>query len=320
MKSLITHFVILLALSIPMLQCQEPTRRDAFKHYPELNQKKPDIVSPFFSKEGKTYVVAVNRDSLFAVIDVTLGNDRDICKQLVTDTTDFPTLAMSGLHAEKELAEIETITGRTLEEITGLGRPNGLSHSGFMAKDEDIRSVLIADNRIVKKLSLTHPQLAEPLFHVLNMMDQDLSLKRWNMARHQWDHIRYFYYHGHKVFVKAMDTKGGQLSIFDDGIQGAFHIQLWRDIKPAEKALLDKHYTHLTVSQRDTLETLLSSMNTGEMEPQYIMRYGFYEGHTYWRTDPIAIAFIFGLLPLQEIESLFPGKLYGLMTTHHITQ
>ncbi len=50
------------------------------------------------------------------------------------------------------------------------------------------------------------------------------------------------------------------------------------------------------------------------MEPQYIMRYGFYEGHAGWRTDPIAIAFIFGLKSLSEIESSFPGRLHEIQT------
>lgn len=52
------------------------------------------------------------------------------------------------------------------------------------------------------------------------------------------------------------------------------------------------------------------------MHPQYIMRYGFYEGHTYWRTDPVAIAFIFSLKDLEEMEEAFPTKLYEILTGH----
>jgi hypothetical protein len=52
------------------------------------------------------------------------------------------------------------------------------------------------------------------------------------------------------------------------------------------------------------------------MQPQYIMRYGFYEGHTYWRTDPVSIAFIFGLKDLEEMEEAFPAKLYEMLTGH----
>ena len=57
-------------------------------------------------------------------------------------------------------------------------------------------------------------------------------------------------------------------------------------------------------------------MQTGEMEPYYVMRYGFYEGHTPWRVDPIAIAFIFGLRSLDEIEADFPGRLYETLAGH----
>ena len=53
----------------------------------------------------------------------------------------------------------------------------------------------------------------------------------------------------------------------------------------------------------------LSSFHTGEMVPYYIMRYGFYEGHTGYRAEPIAIAFIFGLKSLEQIESAFEGRL-----------
>jgi len=52
------------------------------------------------------------------------------------------------------------------------------------------------------------------------------------------------------------------------------------------------------------------------MLPYYIMRYGFYEGHTDYRADPIAIAFIFGMRSLEEIEAAFEGRLYEVLTQH----
>jgi hypothetical protein len=39
------------------------------------------------------------------------------------------------------------------------------------------------------------------------------------------------------------------------------------------------------------------------------MRYGFYEGHTFWRVDPVAMAFIFGFKSLEELDGIFEGKL-----------
>ena len=64
------------------------------------------------------------------------------------------------------------------------------------------------------------------------------------------------------------------------------------------------------------LENKLSSMHFSEMAPFYIMRYGFYEGHTNYRTDPIAISFVFGLRSLVELEKTFKGKLYTTLMNH----
>ncbi|MCK4835997.1 MAG: hypothetical protein KAT17_05135, partial [Candidatus Aminicenantes bacterium] len=62
----------------------------------------------------------------------------------------------------------------------------------------------------------------------------------------------------------------------------------------------------------------LCSIHFSEMAPYYIMRYGFYEGHTDYRADPIAIAFIFGLKSLKEIDNIFQGKLYTTLSNHFV--
>lgn len=287
-----------------------------YKIYPEVNEEKPNLPSPFFDDNNKEFVIAVTKENKYAIIPITLSNDRDICKQLIVDTTDFPHLANTGLHSDDELNQTESITGWPLNKITELGRPNGLSQAGFMAENENILSVLKGDNQLVRQMGLTHPQLAKPIFHVLNMMDMDLALNRWNMAKHRWDNIQYFYYNNQTVYVDVGDTKGGQKSIFNDNIEGAFHINLWREFDNSETTFLNEHYKHLTIQEQEKVKTLLSNMNSGEMEPQYIMRYGFYEGHTYWRTDPIAIAFIFGFKSLKELDKIFDGNLYEILTTH----
>jgi hypothetical protein len=316
-KSLLFFFFLPL-LFLPVLAQSNKVdfEKIPFKIYPELNDIKPDLHSPFLSTDNKEFVIAVTKENKFAIIPVTLSNDREICQQLIINEADFPALAKTGLHSEDELDQIKSITGRSLEEITELGRPNCLSQGGFMAADEDVLSVIKADNQIVQKLGLTHPQLAKPLFHVLNMMDTDLALNRWNMARHRWENIQYFYYNNCQVFVEAEDTKGGQLSIFDDGIEGGFYIRLWREFNEEESQLLKNKYGELPPAKFNSLQNLLSTMNTGEIEPQYIMRYGFYEGHTYWRTDPITISFIFGLKPLAEIEKAFEGELFNVLKNH----
>ena len=68
-------------------------------------------------------------------------------RQTDVDETDFPVLAATGLHDNDMLDRITTITGRSLDELNRLGRPNGLSSSGFFADDEDIISVLKATTR-----------------------------------------------------------------------------------------------------------------------------------------------------------------------------
>lgn len=287
-----------------------------FVLYPEVQDIKPDLPSPFKTKEGKEYVIAETKMNKYAIVEVTLTNTREICKQLVIDSIDFPHLAKTGLHSEIELNKTKTITGRTLDVITSLAQPTALSQAGFLAADEDIISVLKGDNHIVKKMGLTHPQMAAPLFHVLNMMDTDLALNRWNMAKHQWENIHHFWYHGKQVYVEVEDTKGGQKSIFDDHIKGGFFIKLWRPFSNKETMELEACYSHLTPDALDQLKKSISSINIGEMEPQYIMRYGFYEGHTYWRADPIAISFIFGLKSLEELNQIFKGKLYQVFIQH----
>lgn len=286
--------------------------------YPQVLETRPELPSPVSTATGETYVVAVTSGGKYAVIPVTLDNELSFCRQLVVDTADFPVLAETGLHSAERLETMTSITGRSLDEITRLGRPGGLSQGGFMAEDENIRSVLTGDNRLVSQLGLTHPALAEPLFHVLNMMATDLSLNRWNMAKHRWDNIRYFYYYDQVVHVMAEDTKGGQQSIFDDGIEGGFFIKIWRELESEERQYLQEQYAHLPPEAFQELRTRLSSLNTGEMQPQYIIRYGFYEGHTYWRTDPLTIAFIFGLKSLEELDRAVEGRLYERLTTHYV--
>ena len=284
--------------------------------YPQVNETRPDLPSPFKSGDDQEFVVAVTREGKYAVVPVTPSNDRKICKQLIVDFEDFPSLAATGLHSETELNRIETITGRSLDEITALGRPDALSYNGFMAEDETILSVIKADNMVVRRLGLTHPQMAKPLFHLLNLMETDLELNRWNLARHRWEHIQYFIYNGRKVFVEAQDTKGGQQSIFDDGIKGGFYINVRSDLSTDETAYLNQRYGHLPPEEFAEMIQVLSSFNTGEIQPQYIMRYGFYEGHTFWRVDPISLAFIFGMKDLVEIEDVFTGELDTILTNH----
>jgi hypothetical protein len=137
-------------------------------------------------------------------------------------------------------------------------------------------------------------------------------------AEHRWKNIQSVLYNGKTVLLNAGDTKGAQRSIFDDGLDdGSFWIEIGRNLEAGERAFLADKYGHLAPEQRGVLVKRLSSITTGEMEPHYIMWYGFYEGHTGWRADPLAIAFIFGLRSLEELEQAFPGGLYEALTEHY---
>jgi hypothetical protein len=308
-KILLYSFLLLLVPNTNRCQILIDTDTLHHKLYPAENTDTVDLPSPFLTPDGREFVVALTSEGGYAIIPVTLSNERRICHQLIVDSLDFPSLATTGLHEEQQLVRLDSVTGRSLTEITALAQPGSLSTSGFLAAGEDIRSVLIADNRVVKKMQLNHPVLAKSLFHVLNLMDEDLKLDRWNMAHHEWEHITGFWYNNKFISVRAFDTKGGQRSIFDDGIMGAFHIQLWRELSSQEITLLQKEYAHLPGDRFQKMLDHLSQIDIGEMQPQYIMRYGFYEGHTFWRADPLATALIFGWIELDQLMQLFPASL-----------
>jgi HEAT repeat protein len=281
----------------------------AYPVYPETVPSRPSLPSPLKTPDGAEYVLTLTSSAEWAVFPVTPGAIEPGRPQLAVDAADFPALAANGLHAEDELARTRMIPGRSIAEITELGRPGALSTDGFMPENEDVLSILLADNRLVARLGLKHPDLARPLYHVWNMMLTDLGLDRWNMSAHRWGNIRYFLYNGKTVLVDASDSKGGQESIFEDGLGGAFGIDIRRDLTAVEDAFLRKRYARLGVDRLTALKEKLTHIQTGEMEPHYIQWYGFYEGHTDWRTDPVVIAFLFGLRSLDEIESAFPEGL-----------
>jgi hypothetical protein len=292
--------------------------------YPLTMEQPPGLTSPCVAEDGTEWVTARTREGRYALVDVTVPDWNRVevryfgSNVLAADTADFPSLAQTGLHAEAELAKTKAINGRPLAEINELARPGRLSHSGFLAEDEDVISVLKGDDLLVRKLGLTHPQLARPLLHMWNVIlqEQKHGLGAWNGGPHAWVHFDHFLYNGKRIFYEAHFTKGGQKSPFGDGIEGTVHVFLKREMEPAEVKFLEKLYLRLGPEKLAVLKRLLSGLTTGELEPFYIVHYGFYEGHTEWRTDPIAIAFIFGLRSLEEIEAAFPDRLDEVLAVH----
>lgn len=296
--------------------------RKVYRCYPKVLRRKPDFPSPHITSDDAEVVTVIMKNGWYAIFPVTVENGKTLDyekelwgkgRQLEVDSVDFPTLAWSGLHSMAELNQTKMITGRSIVEITEIGRSGRSSGAGFMGDDEDILSVLKGDNKLVEALDLKHLKLAKPLFHIWNMILIDKELGQLGRF---WNQVDYVLYHGKEVVVKAESYKGWQQSIFDDEILGRFEIEISRELSRDEKAFLREKYAHLTDRQMAEFIQKLSTIHTGEMVPYYIMRYGFYEGHTDYRADPIAIAWIFGLRSIQQIEAAFNGKLYETLTGH----
>ena len=291
--------------------------------YPEILSNSPGIPSPLTIEDGTEIVTCFSLDGRYFLTPVTMENGEPLDyengqwygkgRQLDVDSTDFPTLARTGVHSEKELNQTKTITGKSISEITQRGRPEAYSTAGFMSHDEDIISVLRGDNRLASQLGATHLQIAKPLFHVFNVI---ITVKKDS----ERGNVKGIIYNNRKIYLKFWGSKGWQESIFNDEILGYWQIEIWRELDQEEKAFLSRKYPDLTEGEMAELLKKLSYIHTGEMVPYYIMRYGFYEGHTSYRADPIAIAFIFGLRSIQEIEGAFEGNLYETLKKHFLDE
>lgn len=287
---------------------------ESLKLYPHVYDRMPPISSPFTMKDGTEIVVAFTKEKKYVCFPVTVENGELMIyshgggggkgKQLKVDSTDFPTLAETGLHSEIELDQTKTITNRSVAIITESGRPERSSGAGFMAHDEDILSVLKGDNRLVQQMGLTHPQTAKALFHV------------WNLVFMPYQDIEFLLYNGKRIYLEIRGSKGWQYSIFEDEIEGQYTLKIWRELEPGEKAFLKKKYPDLDDELMARLIGDLSHIDTGEMAFYYIMRYGFYEGHSDFRADPISVAFIFGLKTLEDIENALGGDMVRALNEH----
>lgn len=283
---------------------------------PHRLDTRPPIPSPYETELGHDIVLTTTPDGQYMLMPVTLENGERKGLQQYVNAEDFPTLAQTGFHCEQALDRLRTVTGRSIAEITELARPDRLSTSGFVAEDEDVISVIKGDNRLARKLGLSHAELVKPLFHVLNLIEQNQTHK--NYLTYQGHRAEYppVLYHGKEIRIKVEFTRGGQKSIFTDELDGALAIRIYRDLELAERDYLDRAYAHLSQTERQDLVAKLSSMFVGEMVMYYAKWHGFYEGHTGWRADPITVAFLFGLKDLAQIDAAFDGKLYRVLTEH----
>ncbi len=314
MKSLCFKLTLCSLFLIIPLKASETPRPDAkeiqaggrtYILYPHTYEECPDLPSPFISGDNEEFLISQTGKE-FTIIPVTVengepfdyvgGNFSNKGRQLEVDAKDFPMLAETGLHSEKKLEGTLSITGRPLSEINRLGRPGILSGSGFMGEDEDIISVMQKDNRIVSALGLIHPRLSRPLFQIFNII-----LARMNPSIRVFPENKILY-NRNWVSVKYQAGKGWQESIFDDEILGFWQIEIKRDFTPEENKFFAEKFQALDEQEKSELKERLSHIRIGEMVPFYIQRYGFYEGSTPYRADPLAISFIFGLKSLEEIS------------------
>jgi hypothetical protein len=294
------------------------------KFPPDLYDDKPGLPSPVLSEAGRELVLVKTDNDRYTWFDVTVENGEpfDYKKrfygkgnQLLSDAESFPSLARRGLHSDRELLQTKVITGRSVSQITVDGRPWGSSGVGFMAEDETILSVIRADNSTVKSLGLTHPDLARPLFHLWNISRESEKLGT-DPVTGNWVHVAAMIYNGYEVKIKIAGGRGWQESIFNDEILGTGHIEIWRELDPEEMAFLSEHYQDLSPDQIAALQKALSLIRTGEMVFFYINRYGFYEGHTEYRVDPLAVALVFGLRSVDDVHRASGGDLYSYFNSH----
>ncbi|MFO7692289.1 MAG: hypothetical protein R6V57_04290 [Vicinamibacterales bacterium] len=292
---------------------QVASGQETYALYPATLKTQPRLPSPYRSDGLEVVTARLDRET-YALVPVTITPG--IAKRpweapLAIDGEDFPTLARTGRHSDAELDRTRSITGRSLAEIHELALPGRLSDSGFIAEDEDVLSVLKGDNKLVASLGLTHAELARPLLHVCTLVGE---LYPDSGAQHNL----VVFYGGQQVSLEVSFSRGGQKSIFQDGLEGAWTIKIRRDLSEKERAFLDAAYGRLGAARRASMTERLTEMLTGEMQPFYIYRYGFYEGHTAWRTDPVAISFMFGLRSIEQIEAAFGGQLDHVLTRHFI--
>ena len=296
-----------------------------YKLYPILYDNIPAISSPCNYRDSLETIIIVTRDGKYGIAPVTMENGKPLLYsyrlgtfmgkdvQFSVDAGDFPDLAKTGLHREEQLDQKDRITGIPIPVINCTAKPDAYSYAGFMAQDEDLISILKADNASVRSIGLTHPDLARPLFHIWNLLLLEMDLGNWGRF---YDHIPSFYYNGHLLNLEASGSKGWQISIFFDEVQGRHNIHIDRELTTDEKNYLQDHYGHLDPGQMDELCTKLTNLNISEMHSYYIMRYGFYEGHTEYRCDPFTVALVFGLRTLQELDQAASGRLYTHLTEH----
>ncbi|MBN2175646.1 MAG: hypothetical protein JW731_16065 [Bacteroidales bacterium] len=325
MKIIDCTLLLYLSIETSIVFSQQPV----YYLYPQTYDFLPDIESPGVFQDSIETITILTKEGKYGIAPVTVENGKPLYYSYKLGafmgkdnqmhcSADFPELAKTGLLSEEHLNKKDFITGIPIDVINCTARPNGYSFSGFIAEDEDIISVLKSDNQLVKTLGFKHHQMAKPLFHVWNLILKEIELGKWG-ARF-YDNIKSFYYNGNLIKFETSGSKGWQISIFFDEVEGRYNIHTSRELTHNEMQYLSEKYLFLNDDEMNQLKDKLSRLDFSEMLPYYIMKYGFYEGHTDYRCDPVAIAFIFGLKSLQEIDDALQGNLYQSLIDHYTSE
>lgn len=326
MRKIILVKIFLFYSLISISQKSVSINNKEFNLYPFEYIEQLDIKSPL-EINGREYILAKTDSNKYSLIDVTVENGKPFNykgkvrgkgNQLYVNGSDFPTLEIKGLHSEKELKDTRSITGKSIAEITMRARPMRMSGAGFIAEDEDIISVIMGDNELVKKMKLTHPELAKTIFHYWNIIQVSEAISQeQNITTPSIDTI---FYNNRVIKYNAPGCRGWQYSIFEDSIWGECHLEIQVELSETEELFINENCKHLTSEQITDFIKRLTHMHTGEMAAYYIQMYGFYEGHTDYRADPIVLAYIFGLKSLNELFKAFDGKVYENIINHHVSK
>ena len=236
----------------------------------------PEIESPCIVQDTIEAILVVTKNNQYGIVDVTMENGKPLLYSYKLGTfmgkdnqtfvgPDFSILVKTGLHSEEQLDKKEMITGIPINTINCTAKPMGYSYSGFLAEDEDIISVLKGDNKFVRTLGLTHPQMARPLFHIWNLILKEIELGNW--PGRYYDNIKNLYYNGNLLNFNVSGSKGWQISIFFDEVLGRYNIHIDRRLTPNEELYLKKNYTELSDLEFEELKQKLTNLDFREMLP-----------------------------------------------------
>jgi len=268
-------------------------------------------------KNGTEVIISLNVIGEYSVLPITqekgeiysclydLNGKGD---QVWVDEPDFHSLGKTGLHSEGELNKKTMITGRSIEVINFISKPNRFSDAGFLAEDEDVISVL-------KRRQQNCYENGNGSFSDGKTFISYLECTSGDYLEGQSDTAT-IYYNSNKVNIIRTWLNGYQESIFHDEIEGRNNIQIWRDLNKEELEFLKRSYSDLPEDSFRLLINRLTHLHISEMLPFYIMRYGFYEGHTSYRADPLTISVVFGLKSIKDIDSIFKNDLYNTLNQH----